>query len=943
MKSTRLSRAGLAASGTLALLSLALCGGQCSPLGPSGGSGNKPPPKVVKTDVGSFYRKVILVGGAAPAVNFKEPAALCFGPDGRLYVTTYTGSLFAITLDAQHEVTGVEELKPLGNRLLTGLAFDPAAPSDAPVLYVAHNAPPMYHAADFTGAVSRIAGLGTGPVEEVIAGLPRSAENHMTFALAFGPDQRLYITQGGNTNNGAPSPGLFGNRPEAPLSAAILVADVRDPAFGGLADVQVYAPGLRNAYDFCWHGNGHLYALDQGANKGFGGPPNPDGGSLPDLASRNDVLHAILPESYYGHPNPARNQFAYFTSLPDGTPYRQPLKTFSAGAVVTGICEYDSNANDGRLKGHLLVTGFVDQNLYRLALSEDGLQVIDENLLDTGFDNPIAVTVGQDGAIYVLEAGGTLAFGGSGPASITVLEPLGAVTAGDRIELFSTAAICAECHSDLTDQAGNDVSIDKHWRSTMMAQSARDPYFRARLSAEIARNPSHAEAIQAKCAACHTGMARTQAIEDQLQVTLFDGGLLDPAHPLHETAIDGVSCTLCHQIQNVGLGSATTFSGNYKIDTTTARPDRLIFGPFFNPQTQLMQAASGFKPARGTQVAEAGLCASCHTLFTTCLDDAGNAVAEFPEQAPFLEWLHSDFGRGAGPTCQGCHMPEADGSVVVSTLPETGLPAHSPFGQHHFVGGNTFMLSLLRLNAAALGVPASDAELQATFNRTLAQLQSRSANVTVLSAQATGDALEVQLEVANRAGHKLPTGYPARRAWLHVVVADGSGNVVFESGAADARGVIAGDDAAADPLAFEPHHELITSADQVQIYQAVMGDHQGQVTHTLMRACSHLKDNRLLPAGFDKATAATDIAVVGAAADDLGFAGGQHRLTYRVPLAGAVGPFVVSADLLYDSVPPTTVDDLRSVDTPEVNVFLAMYDAAPYAPVVLAGDRRTVE
>ena len=48
------------------------------------------------------------------------------------------------------------------------------------------------------------------------------------------------------------------------------------------------------------------------------------------------------------------------------------------------------------------------------------------------------------------------------------------------------------------------------------------------------------------------------------------------------------------------------------------------------------------------------------------------------------------------------------------------------------------------------------------------------------------------------------------------------------------------------------------------------------------QATQYLKDNRLLPRGFDKGTAAAEIAVVGAAADDDDFVGGGDRVRYRV-------------------------------------------------------------
>src|SRR5690606_40075326 len=61
-------------------------------------------------------------------------------------------------------------------------------------------------------------------------------------------------------------------------------------------------------------------------------------------------------------------------------------------------------------------------------------------------------------------------------------------------------------------------------------------------------------------------------------------------------------------------------------------------------------------------------------------------------------------------------------------------------------------------------------------------------------------------------GHKFPTGFPSRRAWLHVTLTDAAGEVVFESGAWTEEGKVVGDDHDADPARYEPHHALIRSA-----------------------------------------------------------------------------------------------------------------------------------
>ena len=79
--------------------------------------------------------------------------------------------------------------------------------------------------------------------------------------------------------------------------------------------------------------------------------------------------------------------------------------------------------------------------------------------------------------------------------------------------------------------------------------------------------------------------------------------------------------------------------------------------------------------------------------------------------------------------------------------------------------------------------------------------------------------------------------------------------------------------------AFEPHYDEIRTADQVQIYESVMADPAGRANdRACCRATPFVKDNRLLPRGFDKATAAPDIAVRGDAATDADFtASGRPR------------------------------------------------------------------
>jgi len=395
-----------------------------------------------------------------------------------------------------------------------------------------------------------------------------------------------------------------------------------------------------------------------------------------------------------------------------------------------------------------------------------------------------------------------------------------------------------------------------------------------------------------------------------------------------------VSCALCHQVQDKDFGTLDGFSGAYKVDAEAARPDRVIYGPFENPVGQVMQASVGFKPEFGAHMGTAEHCATCHNLYTPYIDAAGNVLGEFPEQTPYTEWQYSTFGK-SNQACQGCHMPQAQGSVRISITPPD-LPERQPFYQHFFVGGNSYMLRILREWGGSLGVTADTAHFDATLARVEAQVGERSANLILNDLRISGDKLTAKFEVDPLTGHKFPASFPSRRAWLHVTVTDATGKVVFESGAHNPDGSIVGNAADEDAAAFEPHYDVITAADQVQIYEPIMGDNEGNVTYQLLRGAQYLKDNRLLPAGADKATLPKDIAVYGEAANDRNFVGGRDEITYELDVKGATGPFMVDVELLYEPLSYRFMQDLLSDDTPEVKTFATLQADADASALIVA-------
>ena len=503
------------------------------------------------------------------------------------------------------------------------------------------------------------------------------------------------------------------------------------------------------------------------------------------------------------------------------------------------------------------------------------------------------------------------------------------------LTLFSHSDNCVACHNGLTAPSGEDVSIGATWRSTMMANSARDPYWQAGVRRETIDHPKHAAAIQDECAACHMPMSarieRAGGGQGQVfaHLPMTAGG-----SPLQRLAADSVSCTVCHQIAPDRLGTPESFNSNFVMQPTPRDGARPIFGPYaIDPgRRTIMRSVTGFVQAEAPHIKQSELCASCHTLITQAYGPDGEVIGSLPEQMNYQEWQHSAFSREQR-SCQSCHMPKAEGPIRASSVLGD---ARDSLSRHLFVGGNAFMVGLLGRYRSELGVEASPAELDATARATVRQLQHETAELAVSEPRVTAGILTFEVGVTNLTGHKFPTGYPSRRTWLHVTVHDAGGRVVFDSGGLDDSGAIRGNDADEAPSAFEPHYEEITRPDQVQIYEPILGDRGGTPTTGLLTAVRYLKDNRLLPRGFDKRSAATEIGVYGGAADDTDFTGGGDRVRYRVP-ATTAGPYRVDVELRYQSIAYRWAHNLGRYDAPEPARFLGYYKAgAADSSVVVA-------
>ena len=224
-----------------------------------------------------------------------------------------------------------------------------------------------------------------------------------------------------------------------------------------------------------------------------------------------------------------------------------------------------------------------------------------------------------------------------------------------------------------------------------------------------------------------------------------------------------------------------------------------------NGQAHIMQTSSeGFRPTGDTHIQDSALCATCHTLYTRSLAPGGQDLGLFPEQVPFLEWQHSSYANKN--SCQSCHMPEIQEDVPISGV----LGVASKWrARAHLCRRKLFHAENVEPASRRFKRCRHASRAEREAQRTIDFLQSKSVRLSIRNVEVASSQLQLDVFVENLTGHKFPTAYPSRRAWLHVVVRDRNGHTAFESGALRPDGSIEGNDNDADPARFEPHYREI--------------------------------------------------------------------------------------------------------------------------------------
>jgi hypothetical protein len=258
---------------------------------------------------------------------------------------------------------------------------------------------------------------------------------------------------------------------------------------------------------------------------------------------------------------------------------------------------------------------------------------------------------------------------------------------------------------------------------------------------------------------------------------------------------------------------------------------------------------------------------------------------------------------------------------------------------HDLAGANSFMLELMKDNRDTLGLDGKLSAFNETIAKTLTMLKTQTLNLSLDFVKAENDTAFFDLELVNKAGHKFPSGYNSRRAFVEFLLTSENGDTLFHSGRMNEDFEVIGHDDN-----FEPHYNVISSEDEVQIYQLVPVDVNGDFTTVLERANTPAKDNRLPPLGFTTDDVVYDTTVIAGAAlldedfnkDEFGEEGtGADIVHFNIPMDGYDGYVDVYVKVYYQTLPPRWVSELFTINTPEVELFEAMFYDADREPVLI--------
>jgi len=327
---------------------------------------------------------------------------------------------------------------------------------------------------------------------------------------------------------------------------------------------------------------------------------------------------------------------------------------------------------------------------------------------------------------------------------------------------FPDAQYCGHCHQQAYAQ----------WRQALHSNSFRTPFYRNSVNILIRTKGIE---FSRHCESCHNPIA------------LLSGGITQDSHIDRRFDREGVTCSVCHSIQQL---KSTSGNGGYVMGLPSVMLDEKgnrIPGKV--PYEEIMRHTD--RHARAVMqdfYRTPQFCAACHKAN---LPDHLNDFKFVSAFSAFDDWQNSKFSHqnpltfytGDFKTCQTCHMARS-----LAVLPDYGAKKGT-FASHSWAAGNTavpyymklseqmdktvkFLQSGDYLNVDIFGIKKADSE------KLIAPLGSVPFHIN------DKDVLDVYVVIQNKnIGHSLiPEVRDLYQAWVEFEVKDASGKDVYHSG-----------------------------------------------------------------------------------------------------------------------------------------------------------------
>jgi glucose/arabinose dehydrogenase len=309
------------------------------------------------------------------AVVFTPIGSIVFSPDGRMFISEKnTGRIMIMEDNAllPNPFTSLDGLYVNWEQGLLGLAIDPKFQQNHYVYayYTTTNnetGEPMNRVVRFTDSNNTATEM-----KILLDDIPASRGYHSGGALAFGPDDKLYITVGDATQH------IFAQSISTLIGKVLRInADGSIPSDNPFPGSPVYTLGHRNMYGIAFdaHGNGILLengdvlydeinVIKKGGNYGF--PVYQPANLPPELSNSTFDIKPI--RSYWNTISPT--QGIYY----NGTEFPYLRDSFLFGTYTGNIyaVSLDNNSKNIDSESHLLLRNYPFEPVISMAESPDG-------------------------------------------------------------------------------------------------------------------------------------------------------------------------------------------------------------------------------------------------------------------------------------------------------------------------------------------------------------------------------------------------------------------------------------------------------------------------------------------------------------------------------------------------------------------------------------------